>query len=257
MELIEYQSLVDAAHQGSDWEITGEITEERLLIEIKNIKSRIENSKLLAYHAIGTRIMGFYGKNYGNNEMAKIAKAIDLPISTVYKILQFAEKYDQQDLEEISGGPFQLSWHRLRDNLSLQKEDVLKTYRASHNILEFSRKIKQVKLVSKSEGDMASGKSEISVESNEFCPGELNSQPQESDMNLTELQADITRLQSELEEKKYQIEVLHEKMGHWKTEWLDKFPEMLRDLDKDTLLSLEFSLIEEKRRRETEMAIGG
>ena len=188
--------------------------------------------------------------------MAKISKAIDLPISTVYKIVQFAEKYDQQDVEEISGGPFQLSWHRLRDNLSLQKEEVLRCYRASHNIAEFSRKIKQIKRISKSEEDMASGKSEVSVESDEFCPGVPNSQDELSEA-VTKLQAEVGRLQSELVQKKHQIEVLHEKMGHWKTEWLDRFPEILRDLDKDTLLSLESSLIEEKQRRETEMAIAG
>jgi len=249
--------LVDAApRQGSDWETTGEITEERLLIEIKNIKSRIENSKLLAYHAIGTRIMGFYGKNYGKDEMAKIARTIDLPKSTVYKIVQFAEKYDQPDVEEISEGAFQLSWHRLRDNLSLQKEEVLRCYRASHNIAEFSRKIKQIKLVSNSKEEMESDKSEISVESNEFCPGVPNSQDELSEA-VTKLQAEVGRLQTELDQKKHQIEVLHEKMGHWKTEWLDKFPEILRDLDKDALLSLESSLIEEKQRRETEIAVAG
>ena len=81
--------------------------------------------------------------------MAKIAKTIDLSTSTVYKIVQFSDKYNWEDVEEISEGAFQLSWHRLRDNLSLQREDVLKVYRASHNISEFNRKIKQVKRISK------------------------------------------------------------------------------------------------------------
>ena len=204
----------------------------------------MENSRLAAYHAIGSKIKGFYGKNYGKNEMAKIAKTVDLSTSTVYKIVQFVEKYNWEDIEEISEGAFQLSWHRLRDNLSLQKEEVIRVYRASHNIAEFNRKIKEIKRISK-----------CNHEPEQFCPGVLNLSAQDSNKKVsekvTDLPAEIKKLQSELDQKNRQLDTLRKVLKNIKIEWMARFPEILRDLDKEDLKRLEFSLLEEKKRRET------
>jgi len=251
MKLIQYHSLVEDVTRE-----TGRMeTEEELIKEIKNIKNRLENSKLAAYHTIGTKIKGFYGKNYGKNEMAKIAKTIDLSKSTVYKIVQFAEKYNYEDIEEISGGAFQLSWHRLRDNLSLQREDVLRVYRGSHSIAEFHRKIKQIKRISKS-GQEPEHDKKISEEDDQFCPGVLNLPAQDSNKAPSEmvknLQVEITKLQSELEQKNHQLDSLRRFITKRKSEWITSFPELLQDLDNEALMRLESSLFEEIKRRETE-----
>ena len=251
MKLIEYQSLVNSAQHKLDCQNN----EELLLKEIKNIKNRLENSKLLAYHAIGAKINEFYNKCYGKNEMARIAKTLDLSISTVYKIVQFAEKYDQHDVVEISENTFQLSWHRLRDNLSLRKEDVLSAYRSSHQPYEFSKKIGQLKRIAKAEKKPDNNVAETSGEDSEFCPRVPNFQCEASDDHLSQalkgLQAEVTSLHSELDQKKHQIKALLSKVRRWRAGWISNFPEMLRDLDQDTLLSLECSLIEEKQRRMT------
>ncbi len=259
MKVIEYDRMVKDAARGAP----REETEEQLIIEIKNIKTRMENSRLEAYHAIGTKISGFYGKNYGKNEMAKIAKTIDLSKSTVYKVVQFAEKYSWENIEEFSEGAFQLSWHRLRDNLSLEKKQVIRVYHASHNLSEFSRKIKQMKRLSnsnqESENDNGNGKSEIQEESEQFCPRVLNLPLEVSNKELSEkvtsLNAEITKLQSELEWKNREIESIQKVIEQKEIEWLKKFPEILRDLDSDALTSLESSLFEEKNRREIEGGI--
>ena len=81
-------------------------TEDQLFKELRTIKNTLENTKLLAYHAIGTNIVKFYGKSYGDDEMGRIAKELDLARSTVYKICQFANKYDQDAVDKISGGSF-------------------------------------------------------------------------------------------------------------------------------------------------------
>jgi hypothetical protein len=225
-------------------------------VEITNIKNRLENSKLAAYHAIGTKIKGFYDKIYGKNEMARIAKSIDLPKSTVYKIVQLAEKYNWEDIEEISEGAFQLSWHRLRDNLSLQKEEVLSVYRASHNVAEFNRKIKQIKRISKSDQEPEHDKLEISEEPDQFCPGVLNLSAQSSNKELSEtvknLQIEIAKLQSELDQKNHQLDSLRRFITKRKSEWITSFPELLQDLDDEALRRLESSLFEEIKRREIE-----
>jgi hypothetical protein len=251
MKLIEYQSLVNSAQHKLD----RQNNEELLLKEIKNIKNRLENSILFSYHAIGAKINEFYNKCYGKNEMARIAKTLDLSISTVYKIVQFAEKYDQHDVVEISEGTFQLSWHRLRDNLSLRKEDVLSAYRSSHHPYEFSKKIGQLKRIVKAEKNPDNNVAKASEEESEFCPRVLNFQCEASDGHISQvlknLQAEVTRLQSELDQKNRQIKAFLSTIRRWRAGWIAKFPEMLRDLDQDTLLSLECSLIEEKQRRMT------
>lgn len=224
-------------------------SEEQLFMELRTIKNNFENTKLNIYHTIGTRISQFYGKIYGENVMGRIAKTLDLSTSTVYKIAQFAEKYDQQDVNKISEGPFQLSWHRLRDNLSLDKDEIFKAYQASHNPAEFSRRIKEVKrkFKLKEESD------DQAIELSENCPGEANFQGQPLEDSPTEavanLQAEITRLQSELDQKGHQLETLHTKIELLQTDWIKGFPDMLRDLNKETLQSLEGSLVEELNRR--------
>ena len=253
MRLADYDSRIKDATK----EASGEKTDEQLFVEIKNIKNRMENSTLVAYHTIGTKIKGFYGKNYGQNEMDKIAREIDLSTSTVYKIVQFAEKFSSEDIEQISEGAFQLSWHKLRDNLSLEKEEVLRVYRASHNPSEFSRKIKQIKQLSKcNQAPESDIQSEIQGEDEQNCPGVLNLPVHVSDKNLSEtvanLHAEITELKSEIEQKNRQIDSLHNMILKKEKEWMQNFPEILCDLDIDGLMKLESSLIREKKRREIE-----
>jgi hypothetical protein len=253
MKLIQYHSLVEDSCKKT----IGAETEEELIREIKNIKDNLENSKLSTYHAVGTKIKGFYGKNYGKNEMAKIARFIDLSTSTVYKIVQFADKYCWQDVEEISAGAFQLSWHRLRDNLSLQKEEVLRVYRASHNMAEFKRKAIQLRrtLKTNQEAEQEANDKVNGLEGSEqICPGVLNLPVQDSNRNLSEtiqnLQTEITKLQSEIEQKNRELDSLRMDLASRKVDFMTRFPEMLWDLDNEALVRLDSLLLEEIKRRE-------
>ena len=156
--------------------------------------------------------------------MGRIAKTLDLSTSTVYKIVQFAEKYDQEGVDKICVGPFQLSWHRLRDNRSLDKDEILKAYQASHNPTEFSLRIKDIKRKLKSTEDSEDQALGLSYN----CPGVPSFQDQLSEdipaETVINLQAEVTRLQLELDQKDHQLEILHATIELPKSDWIKGLP---------------------------------
>jgi len=120
-------------------------TIEDLFEYVKRLKSNEENSLIITRYQLGITINNFYKKNYGTDELQKIAEASGYSKSTLHKACQFAKDFTDGRVAELLEGPFQISWRDISQNLRVNPDDFVKAYLQSATVDEFRNAVTELK----------------------------------------------------------------------------------------------------------------
>jgi len=182
-----------------------QMTEDDLCADIKQIRNHQVVSEIVGNWMIGKKINTFYCKNYGENELQRIAGETDIKIGTLYKALQFAKRYTEKQVCNLLNGHFTFSWRQVVKNLSLQPETLIALYKGSNTLDEFCNAVTIYK---------SSTKKQIDV---------LRKFPKRSDLEIAEAawkmeRKELEKIIKELQEKNKDLKdengrLLNEKVG--------------------------------------------
>jgi hypothetical protein len=120
-------------------------TEDQLIRWASRLKCNEENSQIRNRHQLGKAINNVYKKNYGNDDLQKIADASGYSKSTLHKACKFAENFSDEKVSELLRGSFPVSWRDIAQNLRVNPDDFVKVYTASASADEFRNAITKLK----------------------------------------------------------------------------------------------------------------
>jgi hypothetical protein len=120
-------------------------TEDQLIRWSSWLKCNEENSHIRNRHQLGKAINNVYEKNYGNDDLQKIADASGYSKSTLHKATQFATNFTDERVSELLSGAFPISWRDIAQNLKVNPDDFVKAYSASATIDEFRNAVTELK----------------------------------------------------------------------------------------------------------------
>ena len=103
-------------------------TDEDLVERIFKLEQEGNSSLIRNRHGIGTNIISHYKGKYGDSEMERLAEKTGIAKDTLYKSCQFARQYTQEQLDQLLGGEWPMSWRMISLNLDLETETLIKTY---------------------------------------------------------------------------------------------------------------------------------
>jgi len=117
--------------------------------KIKKHRTKAVHQVLSNYRIIG-KVIADLGKDrqYGDQFFAELAEDTGVSESTLRKSHTFAEKFREQDMKELAGGKFILSWHSIANSLSFSAKEIIQAYRASSNREEFHNTLQNYKNLS-------------------------------------------------------------------------------------------------------------
>jgi len=120
-------------------------TEGQLIVWSSWLKCNEENSHIRNRHQLGKAINNVYEKNYGNDDLQKIADASGYSKSTLHKATQFATNFTDEKVSELLSGAFSISWRDIAQNLKVNPDDFVKAYTASASADEFRNAVTELK----------------------------------------------------------------------------------------------------------------
>ena len=121
-------------------------TEEELVDWIKRLESGEERSILQNRWDLGTVIHRYYDKEYGKDKLQKISDEVGYSKNTLHKACQFARNFTMEHLRTLIEGTVSLSWRDVAQNLTVDPEDFIKTYKESNTVHEFRNTVTKFKL---------------------------------------------------------------------------------------------------------------
>ena len=146
--------------------------EEALIRRLKNRNNTLYESTLWNYFNNGTDFINLYDTSYGEDTVGIIAHKAEMSKFTLYKCIQLAKEFIEDDIELFcTGGAFVLAHKWIKEFISLGKEAIIENFKESSTLNEFKEKMKALKKQSK-----GGNPKKDDVPSN-LCPGE-NSQDQ-------------------------------------------------------------------------------
>jgi len=123
-----------------EWHFKGS-NEEQLIQHTILLNTGLQMSLVITYWHIGNNINLFYNKEYGKNELQRIADATGIGRDTLTKACKLAKKYSQEQIEILLNGSFQVSWFYIANNLRIPADNFIDLYRNANDRVEFNHNI--------------------------------------------------------------------------------------------------------------------
>jgi hypothetical protein len=185
-------------------------TEDEFIDWIKRLKSGEERSILQNRWDLGTVIHRYYDKEYGKDKLQKISDEVGYSKSTLHKACRFARNFTMEHLRTLIEGTVSLSWRDVAQNLSVDPEDFINTYKNSKTIHEFRNTVKKFKLHGEVRGRTKpkpqSFKNGINLEYRLL----MRNQIEYRDWQIREKEDEIAKLGDQVKQKDEQIAQLKE-----------------------------------------------
>ena len=121
-------------------------TEEDLINHTRNLYQETVAGVVITYWNIGYSINTFYEKKYGSGELQRIADQTGVSLDSLHKACKFANRFSRQHIEELLNGPFAISWYQIANNLTVEPDNFVATYKESdspktfHNAIMYFKK---------------------------------------------------------------------------------------------------------------------
>ncbi len=190
-------------------------TEEDLFEWIKSLKSNEEKSILQNRWDLGTVIIRYYNKDYGKDKLQKISDDVGYSKSTLHKSCQFARNFKVEHLKTLLDGPVILSWRDVAQNLNVDPEDFIKTYKESNTVHEFRNAVTEFKrhgeVRGRSKSKPQSVKNGINLEYRLL----MKNQIEYRDCQLKKKEDEIAELRDQAKHKDEQIVKLKEMLAQY------------------------------------------
>jgi len=121
-------------------------TEEDLINHTRNLYKETVAGVVITYWKIGYSINAFYEKKYGSGELQRIADQTGVSLDSLHKACKFANRFSREHIEELLNGPFAISWYQIANNLTVEPDNLVATYKESdspktfHNAIMYFKK---------------------------------------------------------------------------------------------------------------------
>ena len=119
--------------------------EEGLVMYLKNIYSEVSMRNIAGYYAMGAAVNRYYTKEYGANELGKIAEKVGMPRDTLQKACKFNRTYTLDQFFSILNGELKLHWRDIANNLTIPPEKFIEVYQQSSSLKEFHYSVRLLK----------------------------------------------------------------------------------------------------------------
>ena len=126
---------------------TGFPTEEDLCDHLKRMRAQEVGDGIRLKWELGETIRDHYKaeRDYGYDQLGKIARKSGWSKSTLQKTCKFAEKYTNEQVEVMLQGTFSLAWRDIAQNLSLEAQVFIDTYSRAQTSKEFRNSVIQLR----------------------------------------------------------------------------------------------------------------
>ena len=120
--------------------------EKQLIIQIKHIYDGIAKTAITIKYKIGKEINTFHKKEYGQDNLQKIADNTGINKKTLYTCCKLGIEFTDDDIDSLSNRKeFTPSLKSIRDNLSLGRDKIMTIFKESKNGREFNQKLATVR----------------------------------------------------------------------------------------------------------------
>ena len=158
-------------------------TEEELFKWVDQIAAIMHKSKLMGCYELGACLNSYLDIEYGARTIALVSDRIAISRHTLYKARQFSRDFLFEEAKELLSGKFPISWNVIQANLTVSPIDLIRVYKSSNSLKEFTQKIKEFKKQdgpSKSESDNQfcsnpTNSDDVTEENNPICEDEITS----------------------------------------------------------------------------------
>lgn len=121
--------------------------EDGLIKKIKAAHERRRLSFMYYYYEIGRLILEHVKGKYGEETLKRISARTGVGLNTLYKACSFSQKYSRADYEMLFSGNIKLTWYQIAQNLKLEPDLLIETYRRCKSRAEFDENIVQMKSI--------------------------------------------------------------------------------------------------------------
>ena len=122
-------------------------TEDELITLTGRLHKAATSTIVITYFHIGNAINAYYHKQYGSGELQRIADQTGVSLDTLHKSCKFADRYSKEQLEALLNGLFPISWNHIANNLSVEADELVETYKDSDSPKTFHKAIINFKKV--------------------------------------------------------------------------------------------------------------
>ena len=163
--------------ENSDNEAT--LSETKLYNKIKNrVKDFTTDNKqrvVRLWYQIGEDIDKYYEGDYGKSEMKRISDNTGIGISTLYKAVQFANNFNDDDIKRLLAKDY-ISFRLIVESFPIGKLRALQVFETSSNAKEAQRKINEIKQQESDKGTTSDdGNKSKSLDSETVLDSEITS----------------------------------------------------------------------------------
>ena len=190
-------------------------TEEELFDWVKILKSGEERSILQNRWDLGTVIHRYYDKEYGKDKLQKISDEVGYSKNTLHKACQFARNFTMEHLRTLIEGTVSLSWRDVAQNLTVDAEDFVKTYKESNTVHEFRNAVTKFKHQGEVRGEMKPKPQNFKNGINLEYRWLMRNQIEYRDWQLKEKEDVIAELRDQAKQKDEQIVKLKEMLAQY------------------------------------------
>ncbi len=124
------------------------VNEKKLYNKINNMVKNFANDNkkrvVSLWYWIGTDIDNYFEMDYGKSEMKRISDNTRIGISTLYKAVQFANKFTDDDLKWLLEKNY-ISFRLIVESFPLGRLQALQVFETSNNAKEAQHKINEIK----------------------------------------------------------------------------------------------------------------
>lgn len=129
-----------------------ENAERKLINKIIAAHKRRHLSFLHYYYEIGRLINDHFKREYGEETLKRISARTGVGLNTLSKACLFSRKYSRVDYTVLFGGNFDLTWYQIAQNLKVEPDLLIETYRRCKSRAEFDENIVQMKGIGRNGG---------------------------------------------------------------------------------------------------------
>ena len=154
---------------------TTEVTEDEKKLYNK-IKNRVkafttDNRKRIVtlWFRVGEDIDKYYEGDYGKSEMKRISDNTGIGISTLYKAVQFANNFNDDDIKRLLAKDY-ISFRLIVESFPIGKLRALQVFETSSNAKEAQRKINEIKQQESAKGTTSDDGADSTVPDSNTAP---------------------------------------------------------------------------------------
>jgi hypothetical protein len=119
--------------------------EQELIQELQRIKRTEDITSIVARWTIGSWICGVYEKKYGEDVLRNLAKETGFSKGILYKSVQFATAFSQEQVKALTQGSFSISWRNVANNMVIGSAKLVEVYAQSKDLRTFCHVVRSLK----------------------------------------------------------------------------------------------------------------